>query len=69
MTSKKTTAQFRQEVFNLVGSEYKVLYEYRLSNVRIRFRHMVCKRDFSRTPSEFLSKTRNLKCPYCKNNK
>lgn len=61
---RKTTAQFYQEVFDLVGNEYLVNGEYINAKTKIRFIHNVedCMFGFDMQPSNFLSGQR---CPNC----
>ena len=59
---KKTTSQFKKEVYTLVGDEYTVLSEYTNRNYSILFRHNLCNREFKMTPSAFLSQKQ--RCPY-----
>ena len=60
----KTTEQFKQEVFNIVGNEYTVLGEYIKNNVKIKMRHNKCGYEWKVTPGSFLSGNR---CPKCSN--
>lgn len=69
-TPKKTTEQFKQEVYNLVGNEYTVLGEYKNSKTKILMRHN-CKDcnnyEWEIVPNDFLG-TKNKKghrCPKC----
>lgn len=64
----KTTEEFKQSVFDLVGDEYEVVGEYVNSKDKIHFIHKKCKSnggkdfDFDMTPKDFLSGQR---CPKC----
>lgn len=60
----KTTEQFKEEIFNLVGDEYKVLGEYERTHRKISFLHNTedCQNIFEMTPNGFLSGNR---CPIC----
>lgn len=62
---RKTTEQFKQEVFELVGDEYLVVNEYGNAKTKIRFVHNIenCMFEFDMQPSNFLSGQR---CPECK---
>lgn len=62
---RKTTEQFKQEVFNLVGNEYVVNDEYVNANTKIKFTHNIttCMHDFNMEPSNFLYGQR---CPKCR---
>ena len=66
-TPKKTTEQFKKEVFDLVGDEYKVLGEYQASKTKIEMQHSKCKTIFKVPPSEFLYQ--ESRCPYCRESK
>ena len=59
---KKTTEQFKQEVFNFVGNEYIVLGEYVNTNTKIRMLHGKCGHEYEVLPSGFL---RGRRCPKC----
>jgi hypothetical protein len=61
-TALKTTSKFKQEVFSLVGDEYRVLDSYKGAKVKINILHVSCGRSWEVTPSNFLSGTR---CPEC----
>lgn len=61
-TPKKTNAQFKQEVKNLVGDEYSVLGEYQGTHTKIKMRHNTCGNIFLPTPKCFL---RGSRCPFC----
>ena len=62
MGKRKTHEQFLQEVYNLVGGEYTVLEEYKGVNEKIKFKHNLCKTEFTISPNKFLSGQR---CPFC----
>ena len=62
----KTTGQFKQEVFNLVGDEYEVQSEYIGVDEEITFVHRKCNRTFCITPHSF---KQGRRCPYCANRK
>lgn len=59
---KKNTALFKQEVFNIVGSEYVVIGEYKNNNTKIKMKHDKCGHEWSVIPSSFLNGRR---CPKC----
>lgn len=64
MSKRKTTAEFKQEVYNLVGNEYSVLGEYKTANTVIKLRHNVCNYEWdTTTPHRFLAK--GARCPQC----
>ena len=59
---KKTTEQFKQEVYNLVGDEYTVLGEYKNAATKIKMKHNICNHEWEVVPYSFLSGNR---CPKC----
>ena len=61
---RKTTEQFKQEVFDLVGNEYEVNSEYVNAKTKINFIHNIptCMNNFDMTPSNFMCGQR---CPEC----
>ena len=61
-TPKKTTEQFKREIKELVGEEYKVLGEYRGNKVKILMLHKTCGNRWETTPNHFL---RGTFCPKC----
>ena len=60
---KKTTEQFKEEVFEQVGDEYNVLGEYIEANTKILMKHNVCNHEYLVTPSAFLNN--KSRCPKC----
>ncbi len=63
---KKTTEQFRKDVYKLVGNEYEVLGEYKNIETPILFLHRECNDIFLMRPSSFLKK--GSRCTKCKFN-
>ncbi|MEM4994988.1 zinc-ribbon domain-containing protein [Priestia sp. SB1] len=61
-TKKKTTEQFKTEMFNLVKGEYSVLEEYNGADSKIKIRHNKCLHEYGVTPHKFLIGRR---CPMC----
>lgn len=61
-TPKKTDAQFKQEVYDLVGDEYTVLGKYESTDKKIKMRHNKCNYEWSVAPNKFLHGRR---CPAC----
>lgn len=61
-THKKTTEEFKKEVYALVGDEYDVLGEYINAQTKTLFRHNICGFEYENTPNSFLSGHR---CPKC----
>ena len=62
-TPKKTTEEFKTEVFNKVGNEYKVLGEYKSNKDKIEFIHIKCNNKFEMRPGNFLNS--GNRCPFC----
>jgi hypothetical protein len=69
-TPKKSTEQFKNEVFQLVGDDYEILSDYKGNKINVTFRHLNCKNGGSYTfkmrPNSFLLGQR---CPNCRPNK
>jgi hypothetical protein len=61
---RKTTEQFKKEVYDLVGDEYTVLGEYVNGNTLINFYHSKCKKEFEMRPRDFLFN--NHRCSHCR---
>lgn len=61
-SSKKSTEEFKTEVYDLVGNEYSVLGEYFKSDIKIKMKHSKCGSTYMVTPSMFLCGNR---CPKC----
>lgn len=59
---RKTTDDFKKEVYNLVGSEYSVLGGYINCRTKIKIKHLSCNTSYMVTPRAFL---RGSRCPYC----
>lgn len=62
---KRTTEQFKQEVYNLVGNEYEVLGEYKNRHKKILIKHNYCNHIYEVQPNHFLHGRR---CPICSKN-
>ena len=62
MTRKKTDAEFKQQVYDLVGNEYTFLGYYVTSRTKLKIKHNVCNNTYEVTPDNFL---RGRRCPYC----
>lgn len=63
-SKRKTTKQFKEEVYNLVGNEYSVLGEYISRSDDILIKHNVCGREYNVEPGNFLYKSRCIECYY-----
>jgi hypothetical protein len=59
---KKTTGDFKKEVFNIFGDEYEVLGEYINNHTKIEIKHNVCGKTYSTLPTVILQ---GHKCPHC----
>ncbi|WP_156876155.1 hypothetical protein [Clostridium kluyveri] len=59
---KKTTRQFKLEVYNLVGDEFYVLGEYKSAKIPILIKHNVCGNAWEVEPTNFLT---NKACVFC----
>lgn len=62
---KKTTSQYKKEVYELVKGEFEILGEYVNSKSKIKTRHSKCGYIFRTTPNCFLRNGRPIKCPKC----
>lgn len=62
MAKRKTNAQFKQEVFDLVGDEYTFLDSYVNARTKLRVKHNKCGHVYAVIPNNFLKGTR---CLYC----
>lgn len=65
-TFKKTTSQFKKEVFDAVGIEYEVLGEYTLARANIKMKHQKCGHEYETTPDSFLNS--GSRCHKCAGN-
>lgn len=61
--AKKDNAEFKQEVFDLVGNEYVFLDTYVNSYTKIRVKHNKCGNIYEVKPTDFIS--HNTRCPHC----
>lgn len=66
-TPKKTTEQFKKEIYDLLGSDYKVLGEYKDTNTKIEISHVLCGNSYFVRPYKILHQ--NHRCPYCSKHK
>lgn len=64
---KKTTKQFKNEVFKVVGNGYEVLSEYKTAKHNVKIKHLICNHVFKVTPDDFLNG--GNRCPNCAPNK
>ena len=63
MGKRKTTEQFKEEVFSHTNGEYLVIGEYQKNNIPVTMKHMLCKKTWEVLPSNFLS--HHSRCPVC----
>lgn len=63
---RKTTSEFKLDIFNLVGSEYDVVGEYVNNKTDIQMIHNICNHKYFVQPNNFLSGSR---CPQCAESK
>lgn len=59
---RKTTKEFKEEVFNLVNNEYEVIGEYKNNITRIKIKHNVCNHVSEICPIDFIEGVRCLHC-------
>jgi hypothetical protein len=59
---KKTTDEFKREIYNLEKDEYEILGEYKNALKNILFKHNKCEHEFNMRPNSFLNGQR---CPKC----
>lgn len=65
MVRKKTDAEFKKEVFDLVGDEYTFLDNYVNARTKLRVKHNKCGNTYGVTPNDF---NNGRRCPYCSSN-
>jgi len=65
---KKTTELFKEEVKNIVNTDYTVLGEYKNNKTKIRMKHNICDHIYDVIPRDFLKKNGN-RCPICAKSK
>jgi predicted Zn-ribbon and HTH transcriptional regulator len=66
--NRKTTEEFKEEIYDLVGNEYTVLGEYKNNKTKILMIHNKCNKKYKVRPRDFLKDNGN-RCPYCKASK
>lgn len=59
---KKTTEQFKKELYELVGDEYLLLDEYKNNRTKVKMIHQKCGMIYYVVPTSFLS---GCRCPKC----
>lgn len=60
--TKKSDAQFKQEVYNLVGDEYIFLDSYVNTHTKLRVKHNTCGHTYEVRPHDFIM---GIRCPFC----
>lgn len=65
MAKRKNDAEFKQEVYALVGDEYKFLDSYQGALTKIKVKHNKCGNVYEVKPNYFLNGRR---CPWCYGN-
>lgn len=65
---KKTTEEFKKEVYSLAEDEYSVLEEYVDAKTKIKLKHNIenCNNEFKVSPNNFL---KGKRCPFCNESK
>jgi Zn ribbon nucleic-acid-binding protein len=67
MNKKRTTEQFKQELYELLGDEYTVLGEYVDTHTKLLIRHNTCGHNWEVRPKSILH--RGDRCPHCRKEK
>ena len=62
----KTTEEFSERVWDLVGDEYSVIGEYRTARKKVKMIHNLCKKEWEVVPYAFYKGNR---CPHCTSSK
>ena len=64
MPKKKTTEEFKKDVYNIFGDEYEVLGDYKNNKTKIKMKHCICNKEYeTATPHDILNK--KTTCPWC----
>jgi DNA-directed RNA polymerase subunit RPC12/RpoP len=61
---KKTTEEFKKDIFNLVGDEFKLISEYKNVHTHVEIKHSKCGNILLIAPTHFLTGTRCRHCSY-----
>lgn len=64
LNKTRTTEEFKNIVYSLVGNKFEVLGEYKNANTPILMKHNICGYEFKINPNSFL---KSKKCPICEN--
>ena len=62
--TKKSTEEFKEEIYNLTNGEYELISEYINRETKVKIRHIKCGNEFEIKPLQFLKGGR---CPKCNN--
>jgi hypothetical protein len=64
---RRTTEQYKKDVFKLVGKEFTVIGEYKNIKTKVKMKHTKCNKIFEVTPTDFLHS--GNRCSHCFKNK
>ena len=67
MSKKKTTEEYKKQMFNIWKDEYKLLSEYNGNTNKVHVQHINCKNDYWVLPSKLVANSpeNRRKCPFC----
>jgi hypothetical protein len=65
---KKSTSIFKDEVYNLVKTDYSVVGDYVNNKTKIKMKHNLCGHEYEVIPKDFLKRNGN-RCPLCAKSK
>ena len=66
-TKKKTTEEFKIDMYNKLGDDYELLSDYTNNKTKVRIKHNVCNREYEVIPHS-INRNKPSKCPYCYGN-
>lgn len=58
----KTNQEFKQEVYNLVGDEYKLVSKYYNAKTKVKLLHKKCGKNYSVRPNDFIHNHNRCNC-------
>lgn len=66
MSKKKTTEDYKKQMFNIWKDEYKLLSEYNGNLNKVHVQHMNCKNDYWVLPNKLVANSpeNRRKCPF-----
>ena len=67
MPRRMTQEEFEKKVLEKLGSDYKVLGEYKNKDTKVLMKHFLCSNEFMKRPHDIISKGSG--CPYCNGNR